>query len=143
MSAQSPQINPDEYLNSLAQQEQNENVIVDGLATEENDEMFSGDMSNIEVWLKYKKFKLQKDNEDSERKLREENAKKAYKFSRNWAIFIAILIIIYGFIPRPYFKISQTEFMFVIGSLTASILTYYLLVIKYLFYRPKEKNNIE
>lgn len=138
-----PQINPEEYLSSVAQQEQNENVIVDGLATEERDEMFIGDMSDIEVWLKYKKFKLQKDNEDSERKLREDNAKKAYKFSRNWAVFIAILIIIYGFVPRPYFKISQTEFMFVIGSLTASILTYYLLVIKYLFYRPKEKNNIE
>lgn len=42
-------INPDEYLNSQAQQVQNENVVIDVLANEERDEMFQGDMTNIEV----------------------------------------------------------------------------------------------
>lgn len=101
---------------------------------------FNGDLSDADIFLKIERFKLKKQNEDSERKLREKNAKLAYKFSKNWAIFIGCLIIVYGFIPRTCFKLSQTEFLFVIGTLTASILTYYLLVIKYLFYRPKENN---
>lgn len=140
MSEQKPDKSADDYFGLSGIEFQ---IPLDNKSSEERDNLFSGDMTDIEVWLKYKKFKLLKDNEDAERILRGEHAKKAYKFSRNWAIFIAILIIVYGFVPRPYFKISEKEFMFVIGALTASILTYYLLVIKYLFYRPKDKNNTE
>lgn len=125
---------PDDYF-SQRLGNRTPNIEDDQKASAEQDDLFSGDMSDIEVWLRYKKFKLQKENEDSERILREKNAEKAYKFSRNWAVFISLLILLYGFIPRSYFKLAQSEFMFVIGSLTFSILTYYLYVIKYLFYR--------
>lgn len=133
---------PDDYF-AQKTNNKNSNLSDDQKASAEQDDLFSGDMSDIEVWLRYKKFKLQKENEDSERDLREKNAEKAYKFSRNWAIFIAFLIVIYGFTPRTYFKLSQSEFIFIIGSLTFSILVYYLYVIKYLFYRKDSKINNE
>jgi hypothetical protein len=94
---------------------------------------FGGDLGDIEVFLKYEKFKLQKLYEDSERKLREKHAKKAFKFSAIWAAFVGLIIMLHA--SNRYFILKETEFLFVIGSLTASILTYYLLVIKYLFYR--------
>jgi len=137
-----PDTNPEEYFSDFESKSNPEQGKNDEQAKKEA-YFFSGDLSDADVFLKIERFKLQKENEDSERKLREKNAKKAYKFSRNWAIFIAFLIIIYGFFPRDIFKLSEVEFMFVIGSLTASILTFYLLVIKYLFYIKPEKKDIQ
>lgn len=87
----------------------------------------------------HSKFKDKK----NERRLRKENAKKAFWFSSIWAVFIAFFILLHGFkgfkIPLIFrtidleFKISETEFMFVCGTLTASILIFYLTVIKNLF----------
>lgn len=101
---------------------------------------FNGGFSDIDVWikheefrLKFEEFKLKKDNEDSERKLREDNAKLAFKFSAVWAGFIAFIIFSHAVFPS--FKLTETEFLTVIGTLTASILIYYLYVVKYLFYR--------
>jgi hypothetical protein len=131
-----PSTNPDEYFASNASQSYKESE-GDQKANAEQDDLFSGDMTDIEVWLRYKKFKLQKDNEDSERTLREDNATKAYKFSAFWAIFIAIIIVLHATLND---FLNQTEFLFVIGALTTSILTYYLYVIKYLFYRPDNDN---
>lgn len=152
------EINAEEYFPNVIQQTQNNNIVIDGLATEESREMFSGDMSDIEVWLKYKKFKLQKDNEDSERKLREENAKKAFWFAAVWATFIAIFIFLHALksIKIPFlllspnfafistakefkFILTEVEFLFVCGTLTASILIFYLTVIKNLF--PNKPEN--
>jgi len=99
----------------------------------QEESFFAGDLADIEVFLKYEKFKLQKLHEDSERKLREKHAKKAFKFSAWWAGFVGLIILLHA--SNRYFILKETEFLFVIGSLTASILTYYLLVIKYLFYR--------
>ena len=96
---------------------------------------YSGDMSDSDVFLKIERFKLQKNDADAERALRGDHAQKAYEFSKYWAIFIGIIIVLHATIRK---FLTETEFMFVIGSLTASILTYYLLVIKYLFYRPKD-----
>jgi hypothetical protein len=94
---------------------------------------YNGELKDIDVWLKHEVFRLKKANDDSERCLREKNAERAYWFSAIWAIFIAVLILLHAMFK--YFTLTQTEFIVVIGTLTASILTYYLLVIKYLFYR--------
>jgi|GEM_PF-1349093 len=103
--------------------------------------------------LKFLEFKLKKKtllretyssfkDRKNERRLRKENAKKAFWFSSIWAVFIAIFIIIHGLksftLPVfPYFEfefsVNQTEFMFVCGTLTASVLIFYLTVIKNLF----------
>lgn len=105
----------------------------DNKSKREEESLFNGDFSNIEVWLKHEQFRLKKDNEDSERKLREKNAALAFKFSAFWASFIGLIIILHAM--SRYFILTQIEFLTVIGTLTASILTYYLLVIKYIFYR--------
>ncbi|CAD0220438.1 hypothetical protein [Chryseobacterium sp. JV274] len=107
-----------------------------------------------ELRLKVLEFKLKKKTQlkeshskfkdkKNERRLRKENAKKAFWFSSIWAVFIAFFILLHGFkvfkIPLLFktveleFKISETEFMFVCGTLTASILIFYLTVIKNLF----------
>ncbi|RLJ33849.1 hypothetical protein CLU97_3338 [Chryseobacterium sp. 7] len=118
----------------------------------------STDSSNFikheELRLKVLEFKLKKKTQlkeshskfkdkKNERKLRKENAKKAFWFSSIWAVFIAFFILLHGFkdfkIPLIFktihlqFKITEAEFMFVCGTLTASILIFYLTVIKNLF----------
>lgn len=123
--------------------------------------LYGGDLTDIEAFLKHEEtrlkfleFKLKKktqlkeshskfkDNKN-ERRLRKENAKKAFIFSSTWAIFIACFVLLHGFkgirIPffrfgiRIDFKITETEFIFVCGTLTASVLIFYLMVIKNLF----------
>jgi hypothetical protein len=105
----------------------------------EQNELFGGDLSNIDEWIRHEEFRLKKKKEDSERNLREENAKKAFWFSSIWAIFIGIFILLHGFEQINYFRIKETEFMFVCGTLTTSILIFYLTVIRNLF--PLQKNN--
>jgi hypothetical protein len=110
---------------------------VDSKSQKERHEYFSGELNKIDTWLKHEEFRLKKINSDSERILREKNAKLAFSFSASWAVFIAIIILFKGFMFKS-FKLTETEFIFIIGSLTASIFTFYLLVIKYLFYRKEE-----
>jgi hypothetical protein len=116
----------------------------DQQSTNEKKALFSynGDFTDIDIWIKHeefrlrvKEFNLKKQNEDSERILREKNAVLAFKFSAVWACFIGIIILLHAMFL--YFKLTETEFLTVIGALTTSILIYYLFVIKYLFYRPK------
>lgn len=125
--------NPEDF---FAGEQSNPNPLLkpDEKASKEQS-IFDGDLSDIEVFLKYEKFKIQKENEDSERDLRKSNANRAFWFSAIWATFVAILILLHG--SCKYFHLKESEFIFVVGSLTASILTYYLLVIKYLFYRKE------
>jgi hypothetical protein len=105
------------------------------------------DLSNLDSFLRLHAFQVQKQNEDSERKMRELNANRAFWFSTIWAIFIGLVVIAHGVFPNItlFLKeekfnniifLNQTEFITVIGTLTGSILTYYLLVIRYFFYRP-------
>ena len=62
-------------------------------------------------------------------------------FSSAWAIFIALIILLHGFGKAFHFySLTQTEFLFIIGTLTTSIFTFYTLVLKYLFYRKPDKN---
>lgn len=56
----------------------------------EQNELFGGDLSNIDEWIRHEEFRLKKKKEDSERKLREENAKKAFWFSSIWATFVVV-----------------------------------------------------
>ena len=111
---------------------------VDSQSQKERLEYFSGELNKIDTWLKHEEFRLKKLNSDSERTLREKNAKLAFRFSSLWAIFIALIILFKGF-KYKLFELTETEFIFIIGSLTASIFTFYLLVVKYLFYRNEKK----
>ena len=93
---------------------------------------------NYNEFMQFKRFKIQQKNEKSERKLRKKNAKLAFIFSSAWAVFIAIVILLHGFGQQfKFFSLSQTEFLFIIGSLTASIFAFYTLVLRYLFYRKE------
>lgn len=130
----------------------------DTKSKEEEQILFSGNLEDIDVWLKHeqfrldfrefelkhKEFKLKKstllsenqikqNDSESERKLREKNAELAFKFSAIWASFVGVFVIFHGFGECLNFKISETEFMFVCGTLTTSILIFYLTVIKNLF----------
>jgi len=116
----------------------------------EQDELFKGDLSDFEVWLKHEEFRLRKKDRESERNLREENAKKAYSFSQVWAVFIGSMIVCKGFLSdlcieiemfnrvlkvENIFKLETAEFLFIIGTLTGSIFAFYVFVLRYLFYR--------
>jgi len=95
-----------------------------------------------EIHVKKEELKQKTLNSELERVLREKNARLAFIFSAAWASFIALFIILHGIrnfsIPTfPFlefeFNINEKEFMFVCGTLTASVLIFYLTVIKNLF----------
>lgn len=98
----------------------------------EQNYLFDGKLDNIEEWLQHEEFRLKKKNQDSERALREENAIKAFYFSIGWAVFVCFIIICKSFSLWGV-QLNQTEFLATIGTLSITILTYYLVVIKYLF----------
>ena len=129
-------------LTDKALTEDNTSVPKDVSSEAENQEgLFnkSTDPRNHSELIELKRFEIEQANESLERELRRENAKKAFKFSSVWACFIAIIILFHGFGKcYAFFDLSQTEFLFVIGSLTTSIFTFYTLVLKYLFYRKPE-----
>lgn len=93
---------------------------------------FTGKYESFQEYIQHEEFVINKLDRQSERILREKNAKLAFRFSSAWAIFIALIILLKGFELWSY-NLSQTEFLFIIGSLTTSIFTFYLLVLKYLF----------
>lgn len=91
---------------------------------------------NYAEFMQFKRFEIQQKNQKSERKLRKKNARLAFYFSSAWAIFIGIVVLLHGFGQQfKFFTLSQTEFLFIIGSLTGSIFAFYTLVLRYLFYR--------
>ncbi|MEN2413083.1 hypothetical protein [Flavobacterium mesophilum] len=96
-------------------------------------------------FLELERFKIEQENEKLERELRKDNAIKAFNFSAYWGGFIGILILFHGFGKRfKFFDLTQTEFLFIIGTLTTSIFAFYTLVLKYLFYRkPDPKTQIK
>lgn len=96
-----------------------------------------------EIHVKKEELKQKTLNSESERKLREKNANLAFYFSAIWAFFIGVFVLLHGLkcirIPTLFyvhnidFTMTQTEFIFVCGTLTTSILIFYLTVIKNLF----------
>lgn len=95
-------------------------------------------------YIELKRFEIEQANESLERKLRQENARKAFVFSSRWAIFIALVILLHGAgASYKFFILSQTEFLFVVGTLTTSIFTFYTLVLRYLFYRKPIAKMVE
>ncbi|NVJ45606.1 MAG: hypothetical protein HWE07_00720 [Cytophagia bacterium] len=104
---------------------------VDNQAEEEKKELFSGSLDNIEDWLKHEHFRLEKKDKDSERDLRKKNANRSFWFSVCWALFIGSVIMFKGFCSN--FKFSETEYITTIGTLSVTILTYYLTVVKSIF----------
>ncbi len=111
-------------------------------AEKEDNLMGTYNPKNHSEYIEFKRFEIEQANEDSERTLRQENAKKAFIFSSRWAIFIALVIILHGFGSCfGFFTLNQVEFLFVIGTLTTSIFAFYTLVLRYLFYRKPEKDN--
>jgi len=116
----------------------------DNKSSREEDTLFNftGNFKNFGEYLTHEEFIIKKLNNQSERKLREKNAELAFKFSSIWAIFIGVIILLKGFGDQwTCFYLSQAEFLFVIGSLTASIFAFYILVLKYLFYRNENNKN--
>lgn len=108
-------------------------------AEKEDNLMGTYNPKNHSEYIEFKRFEIEQANEDSERTLRQENAKKAFIFSGIWAIFIGVIILLHGFGKCfAFFNLTQTEFLFILGTLTASIFTFYTLVLKYLFYRKPE-----
>ena len=113
--------------------------VSDKKSLEEEKYLFQGKLNDLDVWLKHEHFRLRRSNEDSERKLREENARKAFIFSSCWAALIALIIIAKAVFPC-YFVMSENEYIATIGTLSITILTYYLLVVKFLFTRHQGQN---
>lgn len=113
-------------------------------AEKENHLMKPYDPKSHSEYIELKRFEIEQANESSERMLRQKNAEKAFVFSARWAIFIALVILLHGF-GRSYkfFILSQTEFLFVVGTLTTSIFTFYTLVLRYLFYRKPNAKTAE
>jgi hypothetical protein len=94
-------------------------------------------------FLELERFKIEQENEKLERELRKDNAIKAFKFSATWGVFIGVLILFHGFGKCfDFFELTQTEFLFIIGTLTTSIFAFYTLVLKYLFDRKPQPKTI-
>ncbi len=119
------------------------NATISSSENQESKQLFTGSMDNIDTWVKFHKLLIEKENQESERALRKENAKKAFWFSAIWAIFIAVFILLHAFSNFDFFKITQTEFIFVCGTLTTSILIFYLTVIKNLFPNRDSSSKVE
>ncbi|MCD8413395.1 hypothetical protein [Tenacibaculum finnmarkense] len=94
---------------------------------------FTGKFESFQEYIQHEEFVVKKLDKQSERILREKNAKLVFRFSSVWAVFIGIVILLKGFGLFLGFKLSQTEFLFIIGTLTSSIFAFYLLVLKFLF----------
>lgn len=109
-----------------------EKSFLDKKSLKEENLLFKGPLSDIDSWIKHEEFRLKKVNEDSERELREDNAKKAFIFSSSWAFLIAVVIMCKSFFSEK-FIMSENEYIATIGTLSITILTYYLVVIRSLF----------
>lgn len=104
-------------------------------STKEQQTLFQGNLDKLDDWIKYEEFRLEKRDKESERDLRRKNAHRSFWFSLGWASFIGIFITIKGF--HKSFSFSETEYLATIGTLSVTILTYYLVVVKSLFPNSK------
>lgn len=101
-------------------------------ANKEQEEFFISPQ-NMSEQIEWEKLKMHKKDKSAERDMRKEYARKSFIFSWTWAIFIIVLILLKGFGSLIHFSFSQTEFLVIIGALSATILGYYAYVVRYLF----------
>lgn len=107
-------------------------------AIKEQDYLFNDPMSDVDSFVRLEELKIKIKKTDSHRDMREKNAKLAFNFSAIWAVFIGIIILLYGFGRKfDFFEMSETAFIFIIGSLTFSILAFYTIVLTFLFKSKK------
>ena len=99
---------------------------------------FTGNFSSLKEYLIHEEHIIKKLDKTSKRVLKEKNAKLAFQFSSIWAVFIALIILFRGFKKWSYFDLSQSEFLFIIGSLTTSVFAFYIFVLKYLFNKDSD-----
>lgn len=128
----------EKYFSSPPQTDDTE-VGLDDNSTEEQRTLFRGNLDKLDDWIRYEAFRLEKRDKESERDLRRKNANRSFWFSLGWASFIGIFIAIKGFYKD--FSFSETEYLSTIGTLSITILTYYLVVVKSLFPNAKNENN--
>lgn len=112
-------------------------------AFRERDSYYAANPTNIDESIRWEELKIYRNDSDEERKLRREYAQKSYLFSYTWAGFIALLILLKGFGTIIGFELNQTEFLTVIGALSATILAYYTFVVRYLFARNGTMKNLK
>ena len=103
----------------------------DPATLEEHKALFGGDLDTLDDWLKHEAFRLEKKDKESERDLRRKNANRSFWFSLGWASFIGLFIGVKGFYKD--FQFTQTEYLATIGTLSITILTYYLVVVRSIF----------
>lgn len=101
-------------------------------ANREKEEFFISPQ-NMSEQIEWEKLRMIKKDKTAERDMRKEYARKSFIFSWTWAIFIILLILLKGFGSMINFHFSQTEFLVIIGALSATILGYYAYVVRYLF----------
>ncbi len=115
-----------------------QNIEADENSKQEQDGLFSGKLETLSDWITHETFRLNKKDKESERDLRRTNANRSFWFSFGWASFIGVFIVIKGFYKEFYF--SETEYLATIGTLSVTILTYYLVVVKSLFPNNNSSN---
>lgn len=113
--------------------EQNQVADRDKREADKEKEEFFISPQNMSEQIEWEKLKMYKKDKAAERDMRKEYARKSFIFSWTWAIFIIILITLKGFGKLIHFEFSQTEFLVIIGALSATILGYYAYVVRYLF----------
>ncbi len=103
-------------------------------AKKELDSLFQNPIyenKGFDNFLQHEEFRLRKKDAESERLLREKNANRAFIFSALWTLCIAVIVFVKGFSPK--FNLTEAEFIATIGTLSITILTYYMVVVRHLF----------
>lgn len=116
--------------------EQNQLDPSDQEALQEAEELFQSNIyanKDFAKFLQHEEFRLKKQDAESERNLREKNANRAFTFSAIWACCILVLVFVNGFYPK--FALTETEYITTIGTLSVTILAYYGVVVRHLFYK--------
>ncbi|RJE71877.1 hypothetical protein [Reichenbachiella sp. MSK19-1] len=130
-----PLDNAKDYFSSASS---TQDIKIDEKSQQEQLELFSGKLETLSDWITHETFRLNKKDKESERDLRRKNANRSFWFSLGWAAFIGAFIVVKGFYETFHF--SETEYLATIGTLSITILTYYLVVVKSLFPNNKPNN---
>lgn len=113
---------------------------VSELKENEENELFTGHLGNLNDWLQYQKFVSERKDANQRREdlandsdLKSEHAVKAFRFTYVWFVVIIAIISFKGYAKFTGFELSESEFLMTIGTLTTSIFAFYIIVLKYLF----------
>lgn len=115
-------------------------VEISELKEREENELFKGQLGDLNDWLQYQKFVSERKDANQKRKdlakdseLKSEHAIKAFRFTKIWFVVIIAIILFKGYTKFTSFELSESEFLMTIGTLTTSIFAFYVIVLKYLF----------